>query len=196
MIRLPPTLLLHFTIFSFVAAALAACSSPTQPLPATATLPPLTPTPKRMPAPIPTVHDWLIVNVPANATQAQYGAEVYRLVCQDCHGDRGQGLTPEWRATWAPQDQNCWQSRCHAANHPPEGFVLPIAPAIAGKAALSRFSTAADLHSFIQAEMPWYNPGSLIAQDAWAVTAHVLLMNGIDPGSTLDAQTAAQISLR
>ncbi len=142
------------------------------------------------------IQDWLIVNVPANATQAQYGAEVYRLVCQDCHGDKGQGLTPQWRATWAPQDQNCWQSKCHAADHPPEGFILPIAPAIVGQAALAHFNTARDLYNFIQAEMPWYRPGSLVAKDAWAVTAHVLVMNRIDPGQALDAQTASQILIR
>ncbi len=192
MYRLPHTVLLSFTVLALLVAVLAACSSPARPLPASPALP--TPTPRHMPAPVPT--DWLLVNVPANAPQAQYGAEVYRLVCQDCHGDKGQGLTPEWRATWAPQDQNCWQSKCHAANHPPEGFILPVAPAIVGKVALARFSTAADLHDFIQAEMPWYRPGSLETRDAWAVTAHVLVMNQIDPGSLLDAQTASQISLR
>ena len=60
-----------------------------------------------------------------DATQADYGAEVYRLVCKACHGDKGQGLTPDWIAQWAPEDQNCWQLKCHAENHPPERFVLP-----------------------------------------------------------------------
>jgi cytochrome c5 len=192
MYRLARAVLLHFAALGALAAVLAGCASPTPAPTATPLILP-TPTPKRMPA---AVSDWLIVDVPANATQEQYGAEVYRLVCQDCHGDKGQGLTPEWRATWAPQDQNCWQSRCHAANHPPEGFILPIAPAIVGKSALAQFSTAADLHSFIQAQMPWYRPGSLVEKDAWAVTAHVLSMNGIDPGSQLDAHSAASIPLR
>ena len=142
------------------------------------------------------MHEWILIDLPPDATQEQFGAEVYRLVCRDCHGDRGQGLTPEWRATWAPQDQNCWQSKCHAANHPPEGFVMPIAPAIAGPGALARFASAQDLHDFIQAEMPWYRPGSLTEKDGWAVTAHVLSMNGIDPGTTLDTRTAGEIRLR
>ncbi len=180
-------------LLAVLVAALTSCASPAPPSPTAAAA--ATPTPKHMPVPAST-GDWLLVNVPANATQAQYGAEVYRLVCQDCHGDKGQGLTPQWRATWAPQDQNCWQSKCHAANHPPEGFILPIAPAIVGQAALSPFSTAQDLYDFIQAQMPWYRPGSLVQKDAWAVTAHVLVMNQIDPGPMLSAQNASQIRLR
>ncbi len=183
----------HFLLLTLLVAALTSCGSPAAPSPTSLAVP--TPIPNPMPVPAST-HDWLIVNVPANATQAQYGAEVYRLVCQDCHGDKGQGLTPQWRATWAPQDQNCWQSKCHGPSHPPDGFVLPIAPPVTGKAALAQFSTAKDLYVFIQAEMPWYRPGILIEKDAWAVTAHVLVMNQIDPGPMLSAQNASQILLR
>ena len=65
-----------------------------------------------------TEESWLILpDLPPTATQADVGAEIYRLVCQDCHGNRGQGLTDEWRAEWDPEDQNCWQSKCHAPNH-------------------------------------------------------------------------------
>lgn len=188
MLRYSRAVLLHFTL---LAVALAGCAAPAPPAPTS------TPLPTASPAPMPTsAADWLIIDLPANATQQQYGAEVYRLVCQDCHGDKGQGLTPAWRATWAPQDQNCWQSKCHNATHPPEGFILPIAPAIVGPAVLARYSTARDLYAFIQAEMPWYRPGSLIPKDAWAVTAHVLVMNQLDPGTLLDAQSAANILLK
>ncbi len=178
-------------LLTVLVAALTSCASPAPASPTAPAAP--TSTPNLMPSPQP---DWLIVNVPANATQEQYGAEAYRLVCQDCHGDRGQGLTPEWRATWAPQDQNCWQSKCHGPSHPPDGFLLPIAPAIVGREAMAQFDTAKDLYVFIQAEMPWYRPGILVEKDAWAVTAHVLTLNHIDPGKMLDAQTASQIRLR
>ncbi len=63
------------------------------------------------PTAAPPTHEWVLVDLPASATQLQYGAEVYRLVCSACHGDHGQGLTDAWRATWAPSDQNCWQSK-------------------------------------------------------------------------------------
>lgn len=57
-----------------------------------------------------------------NPTQLECGAYHYAQVCMACHGDKGQGLTEEWRAAWGEKEQNCWQSKCHAGNHPPEGF--------------------------------------------------------------------------
>jgi mono/diheme cytochrome c family protein len=43
--------------------------------------------------------------------QARQGAGVFAFYCSTCHGDRGQGLTDEFRATWAPGDQYCWTPR-------------------------------------------------------------------------------------
>jgi cytochrome c len=140
-------------------------------------------------------HQWILIDLPPNATQLDYGAEVYRLVCRDCHGDRGQGLTPEWRATWAPADQNCWQAKCHGDSHPSDGFKLPVSPPIVGQAVLSRFDTADDLYQLIQNEMPWYNPGSLTEKDAWAVTAFVIKLNRMNPGTLLGPDTAPNFHL-
>jgi len=119
---------------------------------------------------------WLILPaMPADATEADIGAEIYALVCRDCHGDRGQGLTDAFRATWAPKDQNCWQSKCHASNHPPEGFVLPrYVPAIIGPHTLTRFKSAAELETFISTNMPWHNPGSLTAAEYRQLTAYIV----------------------
>jgi cytochrome c5 len=138
---------------------------------------------------------WIILDLPPGASQLEIGAEVYRLVCKACHGDKGQGLTDEWRSTWAPADQNCWQSKCHAANHPPDGFVMPVAPAVVGTTALARFSTASDLHDFISTYMPWQDPGHLTEEQNWQVTAYILKLNNIDPGTELNAKTASQIKL-
>ncbi|HLO14283.1 MAG TPA: c-type cytochrome [Anaerolineales bacterium] len=138
---------------------------------------------------------WLILNLASNASQLEYGAEIYRLVCKACHGDKGQGLTDEWRATWAPEDQNCWKSKCHAANHPPDGFSMPAVPPVVGTAAMSRFYTAQDLQTFISTYMPWQDPGSLTEEEYWQVAAYILKLNAIDPGARLNAITAAQIRL-
>ncbi len=157
-----------------------------------------TPTPvptRRMPGNIGTGQDWIILDLPITATQMDYGHEIYRLVCQDCHGDVGQGLTPEWRSTWAPEDQNCWQSKCHGPSHPPEGFILPVAPAINNLTQLSKFPTALQLQAYIHASMPWYKPGGLTDERAWQVTAYVLKLNSVDAGPALDANTAAKIRL-
>ena len=62
--------------------------------------------------------------MPPEPSQADHGAQVYYQICLACHGDWGQGLTEEWRDTWG-EDKNCWQSKCHAPNHPPWGFEIP-----------------------------------------------------------------------
>jgi hypothetical protein len=41
--------------------------------------------------------------------------------------------------------------------------------------------------------MPWYAPGSLTDEQAWAASALLLQMNGLDPGVRLDGTTAAAI---
>ena len=102
-------------------------------------------------------------------------------MCSACHAHSGEGLTDAWRATWDPEDQNCWQSKCHAANHPPDGFELPIAPAVVGRQALAPFQTATDLHDYIQARMPWQEPNSLTEEEGWAVTAYVIKLNRMNP---------------
>lgn len=141
---------------------------------------------------MPTPEGWLLVpTLPANASQADRGGEVYRLVCSACHGGRGQGLTDEWRAAWAPSDRNCWQSKCHAANHPPDGFVLPrTAPAIIGPGALAKFPTAADVHAFVAASMPWQQPGSLTDEEYWQLTAFLMRANGYGDLSLAPANAA------
>lgn len=138
---------------------------------------------------------WVIVDLPPDATQLEYGAEVYRLVCKACHGDKGQGLTDDWRAQWAPKDQNCWQSKCHASNHPPDGFYMPIAPAVVGPP-VQMFATAQDLYNYIHVSMPWHDRGSMTEKESWSVTAYILKINGVDPGPFLSSETASQIELR
>jgi mono/diheme cytochrome c family protein len=141
---------------------------------------------------------WVILpDLGEDATQADYGSEVYRLVCKACHGDRGQGLTREFRMTWAPEDQNCWQAKCHLGNHPPEGFVLPrFVPAIMESSSLSEYETALDLFNYIHDRMPWHNPGSMTETEVWQVVAYILREMDIDPGTEpIDAERAATIQI-
>jgi mono/diheme cytochrome c family protein len=148
-----------------------------------------------MPTLPPEQDSWILVDLPSDATQLQHGAEIYRLVCSACHAYSGEGLTDAWRSTWAPEDQNCWKSKCHAANHPPDGFELPIAPAIVGREALAPYATAADLHDYIQARMPWQDPNGMTEAEGWAVTAYVIKLNRMNPGPELNRETAARLSL-
>lgn len=135
--------------------------------------------------------------LPPSASQADAGAQVYTLVCSACHSDLGQGLTDEWRATWNPSDQNCWQSKCHGLNRPSDGFDLPhYIPPVVGPAVLGRFRTALDLFVFIRQFMPWQEPTSLQEDEYWDVTAFVIKLNGVDPGpGRLDSQRASGLLL-
>lgn len=153
------------------------------------------PTPTISPTGIlPTEDSWIIVDLPEDATQLEYGTEVYRLVCKACHGDKGQGLTEDWRAQWAPEDQNCWQSKCHALNHPPDGFYMPQVPKVLGQP-IRNFGTALNLYTYTHNFMPWHDRGSMTEKESWSVTAYLLEINGIDPGPDLNAETAANIDL-
>jgi quinol-cytochrome oxidoreductase complex cytochrome b subunit/mono/diheme cytochrome c family protein len=137
-----------------------------------------------------------ILTSPLDPTQLDQGALVYWGVCMACHGDRGEGLTNEWRAVFG-EDQNCWTSKCHAANHPPQGFSIPrdrLPPPVTGLGSLTRFNTAQELYDYVVVTMPWWNPGSLTPEKAWALTAYILKMNGSLPqGIVLDATDASAI---
>lgn len=127
----------------------------------------------------------------ADGTQVTRGAEIYRLVYQDCHGDRGQGLTSDFLEQWAPEDRNCWPSKCHAPNHPPGGFVLPhYIPPILGPHTLSALDNALELYNYITLKMPWYDPGLLDEQDTWDVVAFILSRRGVAVPTELNAVNA------
>jgi hypothetical protein len=127
-------------------------------------------TPDRLKAP-PTVE---------HPSQADTGAQVFWLNCQPCHGDVGQGLTDEWRAQYPPEDQNCWESRCHGDRPYDDGFTLPhFVPGVIGPDTLLRFTSAADLFAFIKAAMPFQAPGSLSDDDYWALTAFLLRAHAV-----------------
>lgn len=129
--------------------------------------------------------------------QADDGHQVYYQVCMACHGDRGQGLTDEWRAALDVGDQNCWQSGCHHTKRPPEGFIFPrTVPRVVGGGVLARFETALDLHDYLVEKMPYQNPGYLKSEEYWQLTAFLLRENGVKlPAQPLDAEVAAQMRL-
>ena len=97
-----------------------------------------------------------------------------------CHRDRGQGLTDEFRSIWSEGDQNCWQPKCHGANHPPGGFELVrYVPPVVGESVVARYRTAALLQAYIDVFMPWEDTGVLTEEQSWQVTAFLLRANGV-----------------
>jgi hypothetical protein len=131
-------------------------------------------------------------------TQIELGHAQYHLSCMVCHGDRGQGLTEEWRSVLDPADRNCWQSKCHAPNHPPEGFEIPrSAPPVIGPGTLGAFSTAADLYAYLRVKMPWPFPGLFDDDEYWRLTAFLARANQVDLGDrVLSADSAASVLMR
>lgn len=135
---------------------------------------------------------------PIGNPQIDKGAVLYWLVCIPCHGDKGQGLTEEWREVFGPEEKNCWQSKCHAANHPDYGFSLPHAvPPLLTAGAMLNLKNGAEVHHIIQTSMPWYNPDFINAEDEWNVTAYLLYKAGVMPANvTLSDANAATFKLR
>jgi mono/diheme cytochrome c family protein len=127
-------------------------------------------------------------------SQAELGHYVYYMSCMVCHGNQGQGLTPEWRTVLDPADQNCWQSKCHAPNHPPEGFELPrTSPPVMGTGALAAYKTAGDLYEYLHTKMPWPFPGLFKDEEYWQLTAFLADANQVDFEEPLGLQNAANV---
>ena len=138
----------------------------------------LTPTPTFAPTPtfdLTRLDRPLVSDTPS---QQEEGLLVFWGICMACHGDNGQGLTDEWRESFG-EDRDCWTSKCHASNHPPQGFEFPhLVPSLTGEGRLMRFVNAKQLYEYNLEKMPWWNPGSLTKQKAFAVTAYLLKLNG------------------
>jgi quinol-cytochrome oxidoreductase complex cytochrome b subunit len=131
-------------------------------------------------------------------TQSDKGALIFWGVCIACHGDRGQGLTDEWRLGAYAADNNCWESECHGKDHPPHGFELPKElmpfPPVGTTSALGRFENAQQLYDYIVAMMPWWKPRSLNPEEAWQLTAYVLKLKGSLPdGLELSGTNASAV---
>lgn len=146
----------------------------------------------------PTIDRLAQPTLPASPSQADQGAQVYWLSCLPCHGDLGQGLTDEFREAYPPEDRNCWESGCHGERPYDNGFKLPTSiAAVVGADALQKFPNAAVLQAYIKAAMPFWKPGSLTDDDAWAVTAFLLRENGLhEDRAELNASNADQVRVR
>lgn len=143
-------------------------------------------------APTPTIDRLAAPPLPEQPTQADLGAHVYYQVCMACHGDRGQGLTEEWRLVWE-EDYDCWQSECHGNDHPPHGFSFPetCCTAVIGPGTLATYSNGQELFDYTVETMPWWNPGYLKTEEFWQVTAFLMRSNGAIPdGVVLDKGNA------
>lgn len=182
-------LVVVFAVTAAILASTQASASPNQKA---------TPTPLPQPTPTFDIRRLDKPNVNSETpSQVEAGALKYWGVCMACHGDKGQGLTDEWRDAFGAEDRNCWQAGCHGYDHPPQGFLIPkdqVMPAVATLGSLTRFKNAQELYDFIHASMPWWDPGQLTEEEAWQVTAYILSMRKVLPdGLVLDETNASAI---
>jgi hypothetical protein len=132
------------------------------------------------PTPQPTPDRLAIPVIPENPTQVDQGRLVYYYNCMPCHGDRGQGLTDEFRQLWVEDHRNCWEIGCHGGHLEDEGFPLPqYIPSVSGSPdSLIQFHNAESLYEFLSQNHPPQRPGALDDQEYWAVAAFLWYENG------------------
>ena len=119
----------------------------------------------------------LLLSLPAFADEAQVqqGQKLYGKYCAGCHGDAGEGSKK------AP---------------PVVGkAALPLDPPAGAKVRKTRFHTAADVANFVVKSMPAKKPGSLKADEYWAILAFDLKANGVDVKEKVDPASAAKVVL-
>lgn len=160
-----------------------------------------TPTPRVLntppPGATPTIDRLAAPPTVASPNQADEGAQLYWLHCQPCHGDRGQGLTDEWRAQYPPEDQYCWNSGCHGPRPYDQAFQLPtVVPAVIGDGALQKFQTLDGVYRYVSVAMPLFFPGELKEEEYLAILAHMARGNGVWDGRPLTMDTLIDYHLQ
>jgi cytochrome c len=118
-----------------------------------------------------------LIALPALADEAQVkeGQKLYEKHCSSCHGDNGEG------GKKAP---------------PVVGkAALPLEPPAGAKVRKTQFHTAADVANFVVKNMPAKKPGSLKAEEYWAILAFDLHANGVDVKEKVDPTSAAKVVL-
>ncbi len=116
--------------------------------------------------------------LPENPTDFELGRNLYWHWCMTCHGDRGQGLTDEFRGIWEPEHQNCWGRGCHAGRPGDTGFPIPtVVPALVNESHMAQFASVQELADFLKATHPPQSPGILKDEEYHAIAIFVFTMN-------------------
>jgi mono/diheme cytochrome c family protein len=130
------------------------------------------------PSPTPTYDPLVETPLPPHPTEFELGRNLYWHWCMTCHGDRGQGLTDDWRAVWVKDHQNCWARGCHAGRNGDQGFPIPtVVPLIIGDGHLAQFATLQDLTTFLKLTHPPQHPGILKNEEYHAIAVYVFTLN-------------------
>jgi S-disulfanyl-L-cysteine oxidoreductase SoxD len=113
--------------------------------------------------------------LPLGRGTTEEGRRLYKLHCENCHGDKGQGVG-DYRALAGGQ-----------------GTVGSKAPVLTVG---SYWPYATTLWDYTRRAMPYQRPGTLSPAEVYAVTAYVLYMNGIlEERAALDEKTLPKIKM-
>jgi hypothetical protein len=117
--------------------------------------------------------------VPDHPTDYELGRNWYWHYCMPCHGDKGQGLTDEWRAVWEQDHQDCWGKGCHAGERSEDSFKIPtVVPPVVSNVKLARFSSLETLYGYLKSTHPPQSPGSLEEEQYRAIAVYIFSENG------------------
>jgi len=127
----------------------------------------------------PTYDPFVETPLPPNPTELELGQNRYWHWCMPCHGDKGQGLTDEFRSYWVSDHQNCWARGCHNVHGDHMGFPIPtLVPGIVKGNHLAQFATLQEFADFLKATHPPQSPGVLEDEEYHAIAFFVFTMNG------------------
>lgn len=111
------------------------------------------------------------LELPPGRGSAREGAAIYAAQCAACHGVEGQGLHPVYPALVGRDPRG-------------ENFAFS-ADATVPRTIGNYWSHATTLYDYIRRAMPLFTPGSLSADDTYAVTAFLLAANRVIPDTAL-----------
>lgn len=123
-------------------------------------------------------------NLPPGQGRAQQGAQLYRMQCAACHGGRGiEGPA----ARLAGSDGFIgWDDPLR----PLRILKYPLLVVSVG----ARWPYATTLFDYVRRAMPYHAPKSLTDDEVYAVTAHLLHLNGLVPrDAVMDRQSLPQV---
>lgn len=124
--------------------------------------------------------DTLGAGLPRGRGTAADGARLYAVKCAACHGANGEGIAPVYPKL--------------IGREPAEGFSFAQNPA-RERTIGNYWPYATTLFDYIRRAMPYGAPGTLSADETYAVTAHLLAANAIIPAdAALDS--AALVAVR
>jgi mono/diheme cytochrome c family protein len=120
--------------------------------------------------------------LPSGRGGAKDGGAIYRAQCASCHGMNGEGVAPFYPALIGRDSRG-------------EDFDFASDPRIE-RTIGNYWSHATTLYDYIRRAMPYYTPGSLSADETYAVTAYLLAANRvIAEDAVLDAAALRAVEM-